>query len=297
MPENKKKDKKKKKDKIKEDITEEDRFKPVVNPAYNPAQDIVEKEKWTFSSNIQTSPTPADLQGYTAYKYVPSSGYSHLDPAQHKNAHSAFEQLQKVVMSTQSPPPSNEQVKPPQPAQQARPPQPVQQARPPQPVQQARPPQPVQQARPPQPVQQVKPSPQPLSKSRPSQPSSSAAQHIRPQQPLPTQHIRPPVQQYPIHQTRQPQVAVPYGQRPPNSQQPMHPPTGRPQLLQDGTAVTHYARALWNYNAQLPSELSFSANDRFGIINQQPDGWWYAELLDPQRRKRGLVPGNYMVPL
>ncbi|KAG1051270.1 hypothetical protein G6F46_004472 [Rhizopus delemar] len=275
MPENKKKDKKKKKDKIKEDNTEEDRFKPVANPAYNPAQDNVEKEKWTFSSNVQTSPTPADLQGYTAYKYVPSSGYSHLDPAQHKNAHSAFEQLQKVVMSTQTPPPSTEQVKPPQPAQQARPPQPM---------------------------QQVKPPPQPLSKSRPSQPSSSTAQHIRPQQSLPTQHTRPPVQQYPVqqypvHQTRQPQVAAPYGQRPPNSQQPMHPPTGRPQLLQDGTAVIHYARALWNYNAQLPSELSFFANDRFGIINQQPDGWWYAELLDPQRRKRGLVPGNYMVPL
>ncbi|KAI8973016.1 hypothetical protein BDB01DRAFT_808381, partial [Pilobolus umbonatus] len=63
--------------------------------------------------------------------------------------------------------------------------------------------------------------------------------------------------------------------------------------------LTYYysiARALWDYKAHIPSEVSFNAHDNFAILNKQPDGWWYAELLDPQKPKRGLVPGNYMTP-
>lgn len=36
------------------------------------------------------------------------------------------------------------------------------------------------------------------------------------------------------------------------------------------------------------------AGDLIAVIHKQPDGWWQAELMDPQTRRRGLVPGNYM---
>lgn len=39
------------------------------------------------------------------------------------------------------------------------------------------------------------------------------------------------------------------------------------------------------------------AGDPLAVITKQIDGWWLAELMDPQRRQRGLIPGNYMEPI
>ncbi|KAI9315111.1 hypothetical protein BX666DRAFT_2113377 [Dichotomocladium elegans] len=67
-----------------------------------------------------------------------------------------------------------------------------------------------------------------------------------------------------------------------------------PDRLEDGAVVLEYVRAIWTYEAKIPSELSFMSGDGLAVINKQIDGWWLAELMDPQRRRRGLVPGNYM---
>ncbi|KAI8066801.1 hypothetical protein BC940DRAFT_347285 [Gongronella butleri] len=69
------------------------------------------------------------------------------------------------------------------------------------------------------------------------------------------------------------------------------------QCLPDGTEYHHKARALWAYDAVIDSELTFQANDVLAIIEKQKDGWWKAEIMDNQRRARGLVPGNYMQPV
>ncbi|KAI9266728.1 hypothetical protein BDA99DRAFT_536142 [Phascolomyces articulosus] len=64
--------------------------------------------------------------------------------------------------------------------------------------------------------------------------------------------------------------------------------------LDDGTLVIEYVQALWQYDAKIETEMSFHAGDVFAIIHKQADNWWLAEQLDPRRRQRGLVPGNYM---
>lgn len=56
-------------------------------------------------------------------------------------------------------------------------------------------------------------------------------------------------------------------------------------------------RALWSYEAKIDTEMSFKVGDQFAVIHKQPDGWWEAELLDPSRRTRALIPGNYMETL
>ncbi|CEJ02696.1 hypothetical protein RMCBS344292_16693 [Rhizopus microsporus] len=290
MAENKKKEKKdKKKKKEKGAAVEEERFKPVINPDYNPtdSNNNEDAEKWTIASkrsdiiqpNSPKSPTPAELQGFTAYKYVPSPGYAHLDPSKHKNAHSAFDQLQKVIAAQEQ-----------QQKQQSSPQKSTQKKQPKQ--------------------QQPQPQQQPLTsqqhKVQPQQPRPQQQHRVQQQQPprMPqTGHTfqqRPPPM--PIHQSPQLYQGPPHQQRAPYTQQQQQWPRqpgqpSQPFRLDDGSSVQHYARALWNYNAQMASELSFVANDRFAILNKQPDGWWYAELLDNNRRRRGLVPGNYMSPL
>ncbi|KAG2222211.1 hypothetical protein INT45_014108 [Circinella minor] len=78
------------------------------------------------------------------------------------------------------------------------------------------------------------------------------------------------------------------------SQQPEPQQTGQGQLLDDGTPIIEYVQALWQYDAKVNTEMSFYAGDVFAVIHKQMDNWWVAELMDPRRRQRGLVPGNYM---
>ncbi|KAI8368315.1 uncharacterized protein BYT42DRAFT_586127 [Radiomyces spectabilis] len=65
-------------------------------------------------------------------------------------------------------------------------------------------------------------------------------------------------------------------------------------VLADGVPVLHYVRAIWGFQAKIPSEMSFLANDLLAVIRKQPDGWWEAEIADPNRRQRGLIPSNYV---
>ncbi|CDH55353.1 cell division control protein [Lichtheimia corymbifera JMRC:FSU:9682] len=71
----------------------------------------------------------------------------------------------------------------------------------------------------------------------------------------------------------------------------------RQDQLEDGSPIIEYVRAIWTYEAKIPSEMSFMAGDPLAVITKQIDGWWLAELMDPQRRQRGLIPGNYMEPI
>ncbi|KAI9488802.1 hypothetical protein BDB00DRAFT_846635 [Zychaea mexicana] len=97
------------------------------------------------------------------------------------------------------------------------------------------------------------------------------------------------------HQQQQP---PPMPQQPPMSKQD---PTNDQQQaatqserLSDGAPILHYARSMWAYKAKIPQEMSFNVGDVFAVVHKQPDGWWEAELLDPKRPGRALVPGNYM---
>ncbi|KAL0087981.1 hypothetical protein J3Q64DRAFT_1735490 [Phycomyces blakesleeanus] len=58
-----------------------------------------------------------------------------------------------------------------------------------------------------------------------------------------------------------------------------------------------YVRAMWNFTASIPTEMSVASGEVVAVIHKQIDGWWEAETTGSDRRQRGLVPGNYMQPV
>ena len=54
---------------------------------------------------------------------------------------------------------------------------------------------------------------------------------------------------------------------------------------------TSFCRALYDYDAQDPSALSFRRDDIIEILTRQPTGWWDGLLGD----ERGWFPSNYVV--
>lgn len=54
---------------------------------------------------------------------------------------------------------------------------------------------------------------------------------------------------------------------------------------------TSFCRALYDYDAQDPSALSFRRGDIIEILTRQPSGWWDGLLGE----ERGWFPSNYVV--
>lgn len=52
-----------------------------------------------------------------------------------------------------------------------------------------------------------------------------------------------------------------------------------------------FCRALYDYEAQDPSALSFRRDDIIEVLTQQPSGWWDGLL----GKERGWFPSNYVV--
>jgi hypothetical protein len=64
-------------------------------------------------------------------------------------------------------------------------------------------------------------------------------------------------------------------------------------VSRDGRPIISYARAMYQYNAAIPAEMSFAKGDILAILAHQDDGWWEAELVGVPGRP-GLVPSNYL---
>ena len=69
-----------------------------------------------------------------------------------------------------------------------------------------------------------------------------------------------------------------------------------PVLQQEEAAIEEqhnvlFCRALYDYEAQVPSELSFRRDDIIEVLSQEPSGWWDGLL----RNERGWFPSNYVV--
>ncbi|KAI8975420.1 hypothetical protein BDF20DRAFT_995074 [Mycotypha africana] len=265
--------------KISPEYLNNEKFKPVPNPLFHlspltsptSSTDSISLGKSENSVEAGNKPTPAQLQGFAAEKYVPSPGYAHLDPSKSANAHSAFEHLQRVIEAST---PLKHQ--------------------------------PMPRTRPHVQQQTLKASSEPPRNQSVTMPHATSnkpfeivipQQQQQQQQKLQTQQqqqIHPPPQKHSTQQQQQQQ------QQRPRDVSAKQKPSARPDRLIDGAPVLEFCRALWSYNAQIPSELTFKANDTLAIINKQPDGWWYAELVDPSntvKKRRGLVPGNYMTPV
>lgn len=62
------------------------------------------------------------------------------------------------------------------------------------------------------------------------------------------------------------------------------------QGLLEEQFTTLFCRALYDYDAQDASALSFRRNDIIEVLTQQPSGWWDGLLGD----ERGWFPSNYV---
>jgi son of sevenless-like protein len=62
------------------------------------------------------------------------------------------------------------------------------------------------------------------------------------------------------------------------------------QVLPEDQFTTLFCRALYDYDAQDASALSFRRNDIIEVLSQEPSGWWDGLLGD----ERGWFPSNYV---
>ncbi|KAF8895269.1 ras guanine nucleotide exchange factor domain-containing protein [Infundibulicybe gibba] len=69
---------------------------------------------------------------------------------------------------------------------------------------------------------------------------------------------------------------------------PMYSPAGEQD--QEDPYTTLFCRALYDYEAQDASALSFHRNDIIEVLTKQPSGWWDGLLGD----ERGWFPSNYV---
>ena len=72
-------------------------------------------------------------------------------------------------------------------------------------------------------------------------------------------------------------------------------PAGQPQLpttTRDGQPVKVYGRAMYDYRAAIPEELSFRAGEIMLVTKMLDDGWWICETLADGRS--GYVPSNFL---
>jgi hypothetical protein len=72
-------------------------------------------------------------------------------------------------------------------------------------------------------------------------------------------------------------------------------PAGQPQLpttTRDGQPVKLYGRAMYDYRAAIPEELSFRAGEIMLVTKMLDDGWWVCETLADGRT--GYVPSNFL---
>ncbi|KAF9401766.1 Proline-serine-threonine phosphatase-interacting protein 2 [Mortierella sp. AD011] len=65
----------------------------------------------------------------------------------------------------------------------------------------------------------------------------------------------------------------------------------------DGRPILFYVRAIYDYEATIPEELSLKEGDILGVLHTRDDGWWEGNLMDEYRGPmRGLFPSNFTEP-
>jgi son of sevenless len=75
-----------------------------------------------------------------------------------------------------------------------------------------------------------------------------------------------------------------------SQQQPVAWQQQQDQALNEDQFTTLFCRALYDYDAQDASALSFRRNDIIEVLSQEPSGWWDGLLGD----ERGWFPSNYV---
>ncbi|OMJ26557.1 Cell division control protein 15 [Smittium culicis] len=71
------------------------------------------------------------------------------------------------------------------------------------------------------------------------------------------------------------------------------------QPQDDSKPILMYVRALYDYDAESPEELSLTENNVISVLTTNMDGWWEGEITDPKSGnvRRGLFPSNFTEPV
>lgn len=85
-------------------------------------------------------------------------------------------------------------------------------------------------------------------------------------------------------------MAIPTSSTSSTSNQVAQPLQQEDQQPFDETYTTLFCRALYDYEAQDASALSFKTDDIIEVLTQQPSGWWDGLLGE----ERGWFPSNYV---
>ncbi|KAF9358529.1 Proline-serine-threonine phosphatase-interacting protein 2 [Mortierella sp. AD094] len=83
--------------------------------------------------------------------------------------------------------------------------------------------------------------------------------------------------------------------------QPGYAPVQQTQIAMhtspDGRPILFFVRAIYDYEATIPEELSLKEGDILGVLHTRDDGWWEGSLMDEYRGPmRGLFPSNFTEP-
>lgn len=72
-------------------------------------------------------------------------------------------------------------------------------------------------------------------------------------------------------------------------------PAELPNFSRDGQEIIRYGRAMYEYHAAIPEEVSFRKGDILLVTRTQEDGWWEVEVFAPlsNRPQVGLAPSNF----
>ncbi|KAG0324680.1 Proline-serine-threonine phosphatase-interacting protein 2 [Dissophora globulifera] len=76
----------------------------------------------------------------------------------------------------------------------------------------------------------------------------------------------------------------------------LHNFAGSSHITRDGRLVLFFVRAVYDYDATIPEELSLKIGDILAVIHAREDGWWEGDLVDEYNPKRGLFPSNFTEP-
>ncbi|GMM49334.1 hypothetical protein DASB73_002920 [Starmerella bacillaris] len=68
-----------------------------------------------------------------------------------------------------------------------------------------------------------------------------------------------------------------------------------PDVTSDGQPVIKHAKAIYDYRAAIPEEVSFRKGDVLLVVEMQEDGWWYCQVNGTE--KYGLAPHNFLKTL
>jgi len=156
------------------------------------------------------------------------------------------------------------------------------------------------------------PSPASIPPHAPIQLAQPPAAHVRPPAPAPPTGGRPPAPAPPTGArppapspptgARPPAPAPPTGARPPAPSPPTgarppapSPPTGRrpPAPAPPVSSAHSQGRAIYDYQAHRPDELSISIGEEFIVESKGQDGWWYVNM----NGIKGFIPGNYVTEI